>query len=158
MTSVRWPLLIFVLLSAAISAAGQEAPRTLRPGRLYFGAPPTVPHPLTDSVAACLVCHAGAAATASKMPHANVINCLQCHVPRSEETPAFRNNTMKALTRPAARTEKVTSPPAMAHPILLHEDCAGCHSPAAKKDVTVSPHPERQRCQLCHKPQGAPKN
>ncbi|HXG48900.1 MAG TPA: nitrate reductase cytochrome c-type subunit, partial [Methylomirabilota bacterium] len=58
-----------------------------RAGRRAFdGAPPVVPHPITqDSSAACLACHGPGLAVkdkvASKISHAHYASCTQCHVP-----------------------------------------------------------------------------
>ena len=54
--------------------------------RAFEGAPPVVPHPISqDSSAACLACHGPGLAVkdkiASKISHTHYSSCTQCHVP-----------------------------------------------------------------------------
>ena len=154
MTRLRLTLISACLLGASGWLSAQQAEENLRPRRIYFGAPPATPHKVAGAMTDCLECHAGSNPIAPKTPHPTMVNCRQCHPQAAESTPLFRATRFAGLKRPAGKSEeKPVSPPAMAHAILLHEDCLACHAPAAKKDIKVSPHPERQRCTGCHKPQ-----
>ena len=63
----------------------------LRGTRAYAGAPPTIPHQVT-SRRNCLGCHDRMGGSPIRTPHADRVNCLQCHVPGSGRTP-WRENT-----------------------------------------------------------------
>jgi len=97
-----------VLMAAFVSVAGSSLeadrdgavtmlaePNARRPlavydaRRTYLGAPPVVPHPVSDALAegkACLPCHADGGwapsfgAYAPVVPHPELQSCWQCHV------------------------------------------------------------------------------
>ena len=66
---------------AGVSLPAQIAEEAdLRPRRLFFGAPPQVPHEVGVSANECLSCHDGPGAEASQTPHPSETHCQQCHV------------------------------------------------------------------------------
>jgi nitrate reductase cytochrome c-type subunit len=71
----------------------QGLEQDLRPGgRLYDGAPPTIPHP-TLMRENCLACHAGPGARAEIVTaHPERTRCRQCHVPVNSRADAFTYN------------------------------------------------------------------
>lgn len=59
--------------------------------RAYPGAPPTLPHP-RHGRENCLGCHGANGGSPIRTPHADRVNCLQCHVEQSPDR-AFVVNT-----------------------------------------------------------------
>lgn len=51
--------------------------------RAYAGAPPTLPHP-RNGREACLGCHGERGGSPIHTPHADRVNCLQCHVEQAD--------------------------------------------------------------------------
>jgi cytochrome c-type protein NapB len=51
--------------------------------RAYLGAPPTVPHP-RNGREGCLGCHGERGGSPIHTPHADRVNCLQCHVEQAD--------------------------------------------------------------------------
>jgi nitrate reductase cytochrome c-type subunit len=114
-----------VLMAAFASVAGSslgadrdDAGRTLAvydARRAYLGAPPVVPHPVSDALAegkACLPCHADGGwapsfgAYAPVVPHPELQSCWQCHVARTvtgDFRPAASSTAAPALERPPDR-------------------------------------------------------
>lgn len=128
---------------------------SLRPRRLYFGAPPAAPHETGGLMGDCLMCH-GPGSFAPETPHPTRTACRQCHVSAAAQTAPFRTSRFLGLTRPPLTSQAQTGvPPAMAHSALLHENCLACHAPGAREEVISTPHPERTMCQQCHLPQRA---
>lgn len=60
--------------------------------RAFMGAPPTIPH-LLSSRRNCLGCHDRMGGSPIRTPHADRVNCLQCHVPARSDQTAWRDNT-----------------------------------------------------------------
>jgi nitrate reductase (cytochrome), electron transfer subunit len=134
--------------------------------RAYEGAPPTVPHPITQSSAAsCIACHGPGLAVkdriASRMSHAHLLDCTQCHVPAQSPLTPFAQ-TM--LLEPLAENTFVglaeygrgvrawpQAPPTIPHPTFMRSDCMSCHGPLGSQALRT-PHPERQSCTQCHVP------
>jgi len=56
--------------------------------RAYPGAPPTIPH-LLNGRENCLGCHGDLGGSPIKTPHADRVNCRQCHVSQVANAPAF---------------------------------------------------------------------
>lgn len=153
-------VIAFLTLTASVTAqeTGSEdtaEQSSLRPRRLYFGAPPAAPHETGGFMSDCLSCH-GPGSFAPESPHPTRIACRQCHVSAAAQSPPFRSNRFVGLRRPLPSSRTQSSvPPAMAHSALLHENCLACHAPGAREQVISTPHPERSMCQQCHLPQRA---
>lgn len=153
MRQQTWPWLVGVLVLAILGGAQESAERSLRPRRLYFGAPPTVPHEVGAEMR-CQLCHNDPDMGVPLTPHPERLRCRQCHVAVAEDSPPFRSSTFSGLT-PPARAPRVQplAPPLIPHPVLLRENCLACHNPESGKDVIATTHPERLRCRQCHIPQ-----
>jgi nitrate reductase (cytochrome), electron transfer subunit len=134
--------------------------------RAYDGAPPVVPHPITQSSAAsCLACHGPGLVVqdrvASRMSHAHLMDCTQCHVPA--EAPLrpltqtalldpLTDNTFAGLTRSGAGARAwPQAPPTIPHSTFMRGDCLSCHGPLGAFALRTT-HPERQSCTQCHVP------
>lgn len=130
--------------------------------RAYPGAPPVIPHGLESEEGIggkmCLSCHENGGYVpkyntyAPVVPHPNLINCRQCHVPATTGQ-VFRASTFVAMPRPSIdRSALSGSPPMMPHDLQMRDNCLACHAgPGAVKEIRV-PHPERANCRQCHLP------
>jgi nitrate reductase (cytochrome), electron transfer subunit len=134
--------------------------------RAYDGAPPTVPHPITQSSSvSCVACHGPGLAirdrVASRMSHAHLQDCTQCHVPAQSP---FRSLTQTTLREPLAENTFVgvvdsgrgerawpQAPPTIPHSTFMRTDCMSCHGPLGALALRTT-HPERQSCTQCHVP------
>jgi cytochrome c-type protein NapB len=140
------------------------ARRALR--RAYDGAPPTVPHPVAQGAfPACLNCHREgldvAGRVAPAMPHAELGNCLQCHVVTAQPMPGEAlaggpplDNAFAGL-QPPRRGERAwpIAPPTVPHSTLMRGRCETCHGTLSQG--IRSTHPWRQSCTQCHAPSAA---
>lgn len=133
--------------------------------RAYDGAPPVVPHPVTqESSASCLACHGTGLAVkdrlASRISHEHFSSCTQCHVPAgSTGLPTTETNLAAAFGsgnnfRGVSATGQSTrawpgAPPTVPHSLLMRSDCLSCHGPVGLPGLRTS-HPERQQCVQCH--------
>jgi cytochrome c-type protein NapB len=133
--------------------------------RAYLGAPPSIPHPVTQERSlggnTCIQCHQNGGfvekynAYAPVTPHPEMVNCRQCHVTKNTD------NTFKGFVFAKAQPPKVGegmnnamlgSPPMIPHQLQMRESCVSCHAgPSAPKEIRVS-HPERVNCRQCHLP------
>ena len=129
--------------------------------RAYAGAPPTIPHQVSSrSAASCLSCHAEGQQVgdrvASPMPHALLVNCLQCHAPPapdalSESTPGVAPNQFEGQAEPLAGDRAgVGSPPVIPHATRMRENCVACHGPQGSAPALRTTHPWRVNCRQCH--------
>jgi len=125
--------------------------------RAYDGAPPTIPHPVsTQSANGCLACHGQGLKVgdrvASKMSHALMTNCTQCHV---EQTPTTTDNTFAGTVRsgPGERANP-GAPPTIPHRTWMRQDCASCHGFVARPGLRTT-HPWLTNCTQCHAPSAA---
>lgn len=135
--------------------------------RAYDGAPPTVPHPVTqDSSAACLACHGQGLQVkdrfASKISHPPYGgSCTQCHVSSrgaftaAEEAlfsvVAAENTFQGTEAPPNGPRAWPGAPPVIPHRTLMRNDCMSCHGPSGLFALRT-PHPDRQSCTQCHVP------
>lgn len=133
--------------------------------RAYDGAPPTVPHPVTqDSSAACLACHGQGLQVkerfASKISHpAYGGSCTQCHVSTRSSfsaaeaalysAPLAENSFQGSEAPPNGPRAWPGAPPVIPHRTLMRGDCMSCHGPAGLFALRT-PHPDRQSCTQCH--------
>ncbi|MBP7949245.1 MAG: nitrate reductase cytochrome c-type subunit [Verrucomicrobiales bacterium] len=167
----RTSLLDFVQNPAAVpnqpvSAEIKMAALQARAGRrAYDGAPPTVPHPVTqDSSAACLACHDEGLQVkdrfASKISHAHFGgSCTQCHVSTRGAFPAadaarydvpLADNSFQGSAAPTSGPRAWPgAPPTIPHATLMRSDCLSCHGPHGLFALRT-PHPERHNCKQCH--------
>ncbi len=129
--------------------------------RAYPGAPPRIPHEVTDGEfmgTECLQCH-GRGGWAPRMgtytpptPHPEMKNCLQCHVPQNTEG-RFRPTDWVAAPWPeGGRRAMEGSPLVMPHDLTMRGACLACHGgPSAVAEIRTT-HPERVNCRQCHVP------
>jgi len=133
--------------------------------RAFDGAPPVVPHPITqDSSAACLACHGQGLQVkdrfASKISHPTFGgSCTQCHVSSQGAlgaadaavfAAALADNTFQGAEAPSSGPRAWPgAPPVVPHRTLMRGDCMSCHGPKGLFALRT-PHPERQSCSQCH--------
>lgn len=129
--------------------------------RAYHGAPPSIPHKVSDVKSmggnSCLKCHVNGGfvekfnAYTPVTPHPEMINCKQCHVPQVTHS-LFKgtNFTKRAIPSVVTNNALDGSPPVIPHQLQMRENCLSCHAgPAAPKEIQVT-HPERVNCRQCH--------
>lgn len=135
--------------------------------RAYNGAPPVVPHAVDQiSAANCIACHGPGLAVedrrASRMPHALLGNCVQCHVEQAGAAPTGTDGTQIApltvasafVGLPAPENGErawIGAPPTIPHSTLMRIDCLACHGPTGPLGMRSS-HPWRANCLQCHAP------
>jgi nitrate reductase (cytochrome), electron transfer subunit len=151
--------------------------------RAYPGAPPFVPHGLTAEeyrTTGCNACHERGgyverfASYAPVTPHPELVDCLQCHLPRDAVVgvpfPDRRANavclqchvldaplpTFAPIDWPAPRWPAIGQaalpggPPPIPHHLQLRGNCLTCHmAPAGVEEIRTT-HPERSDCRQCH--------
>ena len=133
--------------------------------RAYDGAPPTVPHPITqDSSAVCLACHGQGLQVkdrfASKVSHPTYGgSCTQCHVSTAGaftaaeaaifSAPPAENSCQGTESPPNGPRAWPGAPPVIPHRTLMRTDCMSCHGPNGLFALRT-PHPDRQSCTQCH--------
>lgn len=153
-------------LAVAPSASATEdaRPRTLastRSLRAYPGAPPRIPHALTEDEwrdASCVNCHerGGFAsrfgAYTPITPHPAYESCLQCHVPQETSSLFVETGWRTAAWPEVGRRAMEGSPPWIPHTLQLRGNCLACHGgPGAVVEIRTT-HPERANCRQCHVP------
>ncbi|MFO0851230.1 MAG: nitrate reductase cytochrome c-type subunit [Gemmataceae bacterium] len=132
--------------------------------RAYDGAPPTIPHPVeARSAAACLACHGEGLKVgdriASKISHAHLTNCTQCHVEQSTAAPVGgpepAESGFAGLFRagPGGRASP-GAPPTIPHHTWMRESCASCHGTVGRPGTRTT-HPWLTNCTQCHAPSAA---
>jgi cytochrome c-type protein NapB len=132
--------------------------------RAYDGAPPTIPHPVeARSAAACLACHGEGLKVgdrvASKVSHAHLTNCTQCHAEESPGGLPFRAeppaNAFVGVYR-AGPGERAGpgAPPTIPHHTWMRENCTSCHGLVARPGTRTT-HPWLTNCTQCHAPSAA---
>jgi nitrate reductase (cytochrome), electron transfer subunit len=129
--------------------------------RAYPGAPPRVPHPVSEQESLrmqCNACHARGGyverfqAYTPVTPHPEYAQCMQCHV--EEVVPALRVATDWATTSwPEPGWQAMPgSPPPVPHPLQLRGNCLACHAGPGAVEAIRTAHPERANCLQCHVP------
>ena len=129
--------------------------------RAYDGAPPIIPHEVSDvSFGAndCLQCHATGdyvpqlEAYAPIVPHPELLSCTQCHV-ADVTTELFAESDWTTIGRPTLNQAALEGgPPPIPHELDMRSDCLSCHAgPAAPAEIRFT-HPERESCLQCHVP------
>ncbi|MCE9532251.1 MAG: nitrate reductase cytochrome c-type subunit [Planctomycetes bacterium] len=122
--------------------------------RAYDGAPPTIPHPADAlSNTSCLACHGEGLKIgdriATKISHAQLTNCTQCHV---EQSTILVENSFVGVYR-AGPGERASpgAPPTIPHHTWLRENCASCHGLLTRSGIRTT-HPWLTSCTQCHAP------
>lgn len=132
--------------------------------RAFDGAPPTIPHPVAaQSAASCLACHGEGLAVgdriATKISHAHLSNCTQCHVETSRSdllgASELPENGFVGLYR-AGPGERASpgAPPTVPHHTWMRENCVACHGLVARPGTRTT-HPWLTSCTQCHAPSAA---
>lgn len=147
--------------SEAERTAALEARRALR---AYEGAPPRVPHAVTQQTVDCAGCHTAggviAGKVAPKMSHPPYPTCTQCHVPVANPRPESPDvppataveSTFVGLAGPGHGTRAWPgAPPTIPHTTLMRSDCSSCHGTSGKQGLRT-PHPFQVSCTQCHVP------
>ena len=144
-----------------IDKAHQRSLDTYYNNRAYHGAPPSIPHPVTNERTMggndCLKCHQNGGfvekfnAYTPITPHPEFVNCKQCHVSQNTNS-LFKGTNFRKIVAPKIGVNNALkgSPPIIPHQIQLRENCLACHAgPSAPKEIRVT-HPERINCRQCH--------
>lgn len=128
--------------------------------RAYDGAPPWIPHPVTEEGSiggkSCLNCHANGSYApemgrfAPIVPHTNLTACTQCHVAVVDEGLFQASEWQRPAPRQLIAAALEGAPPPMPHPVQMRENCAACHAGAAAPPEIGTDHMERESCQQCH--------
>jgi nitrate reductase (cytochrome), electron transfer subunit len=129
--------------------------------RAYDGAPPSVPHAVTQQTMDCAACHVRGAVVGDKlaprMSHAMHVSCTQCHVPVADPRPLqplipTPENDFVGMAAPL-RGERAWAgaPPTIPHTTQMRSECNSCHGPGGKVGLRT-PHPMRTSCTQCHTP------
>ena len=133
--------------------------------RAYNGAPPVVPHAIDQmSAANCIACHGPGLAVedrrASRMPHALLGQCAQCHVEQAGAAPTGAGGSQVVpltvasgfVGLPAPESGErawIGAPPTVPHSTLMRIDCLACHGATGPLGMR-STHPWRSNCLQCH--------
>lgn len=150
-----------------LEALAQRAER-----RAFDGAPPVVPHPITQlGNESCLRCHGEGTVIgdrpAPKISHEHLGNCTQCHVEGAGGPPTLATPLESLAGALAANLAENTfcgleavlhgerahprAPPAMPHTTWMRTDCLSCHGPSGHPPLQTR-HPYRKDCTKCHTP------
>lgn len=127
--------------------------------RQYPGSPPFIPHDMADEKGdkfECLSCHERGGFTQSMnrftpvTPHPQHASCEQCHIKTLTDT-LFKDIDWVSVQPPKlGRSELAGSPPPIAHPLQMRENCIACHvGPGTVVPIRVE-HPMRGNCRQCH--------
>lgn len=127
--------------------------------RAYSGAPPIIPHPVTESKSligdSCLACHKNGGFTpkfnayAPVVPHPEKVSCRQCHNPAANKS-LFKKTLWQKAPSKRGFAHLPGSPLIIPHSLQMRENCLSCHSgPAAVAEIRTT-HPERVSCMQCH--------
>lgn len=132
--------------------------------RAYEGAPPVVPHSISDlSVQACRECHATGLRAGDKVArmvsHSYLTNCTQCHVeaqvPGDSEAGSEFSNGSSFVGLSAAgyggTRAWAGAPPLMPHSSFMRTNCTSCHGEHGY-DGWRPDHLSRTNCIQCHAP------
>ena len=140
----------------------QKSLATHQNNRAYPGAPPSIPHPLISEKGiggkTCLQCHQNGGYTeqfkafAPITPHPEMINCKQCHLPKTTNLTFKKTNWEKMDAPKIHQAAMEGAPPIIPHDLDMRSNCLSCHAgPGAPIEIRVS-HPERVNCRQCHVP------
>ncbi|MCP4020598.1 MAG: hypothetical protein GY729_02045 [Desulfobacteraceae bacterium] len=129
--------------------------------RQYPGSPSGIPHDMTDKKGdefACLSCHerGGFVQEMNRFtpvtPHPQHTSCQQCHM-KTQDVALFKGiDWVSVLPPKLGRSALPGSPPPIAHPLQMRENCIACHvGPGTVVPIRVE-HPMRGNCRQCHVP------
>ena len=128
--------------------------------RAFHYAPPMIPHEILDEQSyggdSCLRCHADGdfspifGGYAPTVPHPEMINCRQCHLPAATPDLYVPSDWQTAAAPALNRNALISSPHPIPHDLQMRENCLACHGGPAVPDEIRVPHPERVNCQQCH--------
>ena len=161
----------------AVNIAANQPPIREKPGlsldsalhsrgtrRAYDGAPPTIPHFVQqNSAAECMACHAQGLRLGERqarvIPHGELTNCVQCHVPETAPAPGQNllppdprgvANSFVGQTAPKSGPRAWNiAPPQIPHASFMRENCMSCHGSTGSSPMRSS-HLDRQNCTQCH--------
>ncbi len=130
--------------------------------RQYPGSPPVIPHDMVVEKGAeqtCISCHERGGFTQSMnrftpvTPHPQHTYCGQCHM-KTITTKLFEDIDWVSVQPPKlGRSALAGSPPPIAHPLQMRENCIACHvGPGTVVSIRVE-HPMRGNCRQCHVPE-----
>ena len=149
---------------ATISIAEKRFALSMRQKtRAFNGAPPTIPHPITElSAESCVACHLNGSLSTTlrvpKMSHTLLSNCTQCHVgTASSNMPnamAIANHFVGLAAPESGPRAFLGAPPQIPHATLMRTDCLSCHGDTSYRGLRTT-HPWRQNCEQCHTPSSA---
>lgn len=127
--------------------------------RAFYGAPPTVPHPIAEGRIGgkdCLKCHENGGfvdkyqAFTPVTPHPDKSNCVQCHV-RVKTGSLFVPSSWSGVKAPSIGDQALQgSPPVVPHSLQMRENCLSCHAGSSAVKEIRTTHPERINCRQCH--------
>ncbi len=129
--------------------------------RAYEGAPPVVPHSISDlDMRTCRTCHATGLRAGDKIAravsHTYLTNCTQCHVEAVNQTFGAVDdppNSFVPLRPQSAGGFRALSgsPPNIPHTTFMRTNCASCHGPHGYPGLQPD-HLDRLNCVQCHAP------
>lgn len=129
--------------------------------RAYEGAPPVVPHSISDlDMRTCRACHATGLRAGDRIAravsHTYLTNCTQCHVEaQSQQFGAVADppNSFVGLRPVSAGGFRALSgsPPNIPHTTFMRTNCASCHGPHGYPGLQPD-HLDRLNCVQCHAP------
>jgi nitrate reductase (cytochrome), electron transfer subunit len=158
-SSWAWITKTHAIAEARIPTAKARDISTFFSRRAFNGAPPRIPHEISESFDRpnCLACHAQGGyvtkfnAYAPMTPHPEYSQCRQCHVP-SRTNQEFKGNNFLPASTVLSSAAFNGAPPPIPHTLQLRENCSSCHvGPGAVHEIRTK-HPERIGCLQCHVP------
>ena len=127
--------------------------------RAFYGAPPTVPHPIAEGGIggkACLKCHENGGfvdkfqAFTPVTPHPDKLNCVQCHVQVTTNSLFIPSSWSRDQAPQIGNQALQGSPPTVPHGLQMRENCLSCHGGSSAVKEIRTTHPERINCRQCH--------
>ncbi len=129
--------------------------------RQYPGSPPVIPHSMNNPEGdeyVCLSCHEKGGFTQEMnrftpvTPHPQHTYCQQCHM-KKEDLALFKGIDWVSVRPPRLGLSALPgSPPPIAHPLQMRENCIACHvGPGTVVPIRVE-HSMRGNCRQCHVP------
>ncbi len=151
------PVAVIDKFAARVRSMEQRA--TLR---AYDGAPPVIPHAITDlNIQSCRACHALGLQAGDKIAkmvsHTYLTNCTQCHVEAQPDVPGSTDlsaGNLFAGLRPSGyggTRAWAGAPPVVPHTTFMRTNCISCHGEHGY-DGWRPDHLSRTNCVQCHVP------